>query len=123
MPAKTSACGKVAHRTSNTRSAPRTSTRKSWTSAVRGLSITGGTLWDGKRARRHRRGLHHGRRGLAEDAELGDDPSQVRPVAPVREHHEAVVAGDAVAGDHLRRALRELGDGAELARRRTAADD
>src|SRR3712207_7396768 len=54
------------------------------------------------------------RSGLAEHDEVVDDLLEVLDVAHVRGHHVAVVAGDPAAVDDLRRALRELGDVAQL---------
>ena len=48
---------------------------------------------------------------------------EVPHVAHVRAEDVAVLAGDAVALDHLWRALRQLGDILELSRRRADPDD
>ena len=67
---------------------------------------------------RHRRGLHDRRGRLPEDGELVDHLLEVLDVAHVGLHEVAVLAGDAVALDHLGRALGQLGDLVQLARRR-----
>src|SRR4051812_24854307 len=70
-----------------------------------------------------RRRLDDRRRRLAERREAVDELLEVPDVAHVRLEEEAVLAGDAVALDDLRRGLRDLGDLRELARRRPDADD
>src|SRR4051812_15410887 len=60
-------------------------------------------------APRHGRGLDDRGRRLAEDDEAVDDLLQVLDVAHRGLHEEAVLAGDAMALDHLGGVARELG--------------
>src|SRR3954454_6338597 len=80
-------------------------------------------LLGGHTAPRDRRGLDDRRRRLPVQREAVDDLLQVRDVAHVGGHHEAVLARDAAAVDDLLGALRQLGDLGQLARRGAHADD
>ena len=73
-------------------------------------------------ARRHRRGLHDRGRRLAVDREAVDDLLEVLDVADVGAHHVAVLPRHAVALDDLGRVAGDVGDLAQLARRRADAD-
>ena len=74
-------------------------------------------------ARRHRRGLHDRRRRLAVDREAVDDFLEVLDVAHVGAHHVAVLPRHPVALDDLGRVAGDVGNLAQLARRRADADD
>lgn len=69
-----------------------------------------------------RRGLHDRRRRLAQGDEVIDELLEVRDITDVRGDEVAVLAGDAVALDDLRRLLRQLRDVLELPWRRPEAD-
>src|SRR5918996_6380140 len=71
----------------------------------------------------HRGRLDDRGRRLAVRDEAVDDLLEVLDRADVRLHEEAVLAGDAVALDDLGRVAREVGDRAQLARRRADAND
>src|SRR4051812_31949949 len=74
-------------------------------------------------ATRHGRLLHDRRGGLTVDRELVNDLLEVLDVAHPSLHEVAVLAGDAVALDHLGRALGELGTLVQLAGRRANPHD
>src|SRR4051794_15860333 len=74
-------------------------------------------------AARDGRRLDDRRGGLTEDDEAVDDLLEVCHVAHVRLHEVTVVAGHAMALDHLRRLAREVGHVHQLARRGPDPDD